>query len=89
MSGEFNEIAIIENPIVVEQYSNYNSQTEQYETIVNISSHVYIEPENSDYPYFKVSNRLSELETQQDKDAAISNLGLSVIDGGEFFTAAP
>lgn len=39
--------------------------------------------------YFQTALRLAELDTPEKKRTARQNLGLQVIDGGEFFTATP
>ena len=39
--------------------------------------------------FFQTSLRLSELDTDEKRQAARTNLGLTTIDGGEFFTATP
>ena len=39
--------------------------------------------------FFQTSLRLSELDTDEKRSAARTNLGLATIDGGEFFTATP
>ena len=39
--------------------------------------------------FFQTALRLSELDTDEKRYAARTNLGLATIDGGEFFTATP
>jgi len=39
--------------------------------------------------FFQTALLFSELDTESKKQTALNNLGLSVIDGGEFFTATP
>ena len=39
--------------------------------------------------FFQTALRLAELDTDEKRIAARTNLGLATIDGGEFFTATP
>ncbi len=39
--------------------------------------------------FFQTALRLAELDTDEKRQAARTNLGLATIDGGEFFTATP
>ena len=39
--------------------------------------------------FFQTSLRLAELDTDEKRQAARTNLGLTTVDGGEFFTATP
>jgi len=39
--------------------------------------------------FFQTALLFSELDTESKKQTALNNLGLSTVDGGEFFTATP